>query len=239
MTSTPDKSTWARRYRAALYRFLRQKTPTCPAVVDTLGCQAAALGLDTLHIAGIHERLLKTLPRPQGIPGSASQETITRAETFFKATIVPIESTHQAARLADAQIATLDCSLRKHTGALAETSERLQQETNRCKATENLLVKSKSEHHLLRGDAQNIQKELCNRIHGLLSQQEDERKQIGQTLRDELVQALVGIDLSLLSLDRTEQTHSGALAKNIAYAQQLLQESDSRIDFSSNQKDAL
>ncbi len=237
--SNSGKSAWPRRYQTALYRFLRQETPACLAAADTLGSQAVALGLDTLHIAGIHERLLKDVPRPHDVPGGSRQATIALAEAFFKATIVPIESTHQAARQADARIATLDRSLRQRTGALAETAVRLQQETSRCNVTENLLEKSKSKHDQLREAAQRMQKRLRKRIRCILSQQEGERNQIGQVLRDELAQALVGIDFSLLALDKADQTHAGSLAKSIAHAQQLLQESDDGIDSSSKPKDAL
>ena len=209
----------------ALCRFLRQGSPTGTASAEKLGCQAATLGLETLCIAGIHERALKTVTPPQDDSGNIRQDMIERAETFFTEAIVPIEATHGAARKADAEFEHLSRTLQRRDADLSASSDQLKQATARREAAETGAGEREAQYGELLAEAQRMQKSLRHRMHGILSQQEGDRKRIGDELRDEIAQALLAIDLSLLALNTAGQVHVGKIGKSIADAQRILLQS--------------
>lgn len=222
MSSKAETTAWARRYRTALRRFLRQGSAPIPESAKKLGDQAVALDLETLVIAGIHERALKTARSPESAPAISRQKTVERAEAFFKETIMPIEATHVAARKADARIIRLNRALQHRVAVLSASSEALKRATARRKAAETQNAKRKGRHDSLLAEEQRMRKRWRERLRGFFSQQENERKRIGCELRDEISQALIGIDLGLLALNTAGQDHVGKIEKRIADAQQLL-----------------
>ncbi len=215
---------WARRYRMALCRFLRHGPPASPPSAERLGGQAVALGLETLAVAGIHAQALNSATLRDGSPGNARQRWIERADTFFKETIVPIEATHCAARKADSCNERLTRTLRRRTGESSASAEQLKRATARRQAAEASAGEREARHEKQLANAQRRQKRLRYRMRNILSQQEGERKHIGGELRDEIAQALLAIDLSLLALNAAGHVHTEKTWKTIANAQHNLQE---------------
>ena len=226
LRSKAETTAWARSYRAALCRYLRQRSAKLPASAKKLGGQAADIGLEPLSVAGIHKRALKAATAPENAPGNGDgRQTIERAEFFFKETILPIEATHPAARKADARIARLNLALQRRIAALSTASEALNRATARRKSAETRTAKRKGRHDSLWAEEQRLGKRGRERLRGFVLQQESERKRIGSELRDEIIQALIGIDLGLLALNTAGQADIGKIEKRIDEAQRLLKKS--------------
>src|SRR5438093_5506515 len=81
-----------RRSSDLLQKHLRQSPPAGLQSAGGLGRRAAALGLETLDVARIHEQALATLET-----SSSGDGIIKRAEIFFTEAITPIEKTHGVA----------------------------------------------------------------------------------------------------------------------------------------------
>ena len=96
------------RYVAALQKQLRQ----CPQAVSPcgparrLGREAAALKLETLDVARIHEGALSALEASVSMDG-----VIKRARVFFAEAVTPIEETHLAALKANIRLSSVRASL--------------------------------------------------------------------------------------------------------------------------------
>jgi signal transduction histidine kinase len=70
-------------------------------------------------------------------------------------------------------------------------------------------------------EAERLQRQLRHQTRERLSAQEDERQKLGRELRNEVGQALLAIDLSLLALKTWANAGTGQLQKEIANAQRL------------------
>jgi hypothetical protein len=91
----------SQRYVAALRKHLKpgpQATPPCGTAL-ALGRRAAALNLETLDVAKIHEDALATLEA-----ASSKNGLIKRAQIFFAEAVTPIEETHHAALNANVRL---------------------------------------------------------------------------------------------------------------------------------------
>jgi len=219
---------WSRRYRAAVRRYLRsEKSGGLPAAAN-LGRQAAALGLETLDVARVHEQALITVTPVEDAPGNAGEELLERADSFFKETIVPIEATHRAARKADIRIDRLTRTLRQRTAESSASDEQLEHAIAQREAVEASADASAVHQDKLLAEAQRTQKRLRDRMRGILSQQEGERKRLGSELRNQIAQALLAIDLSLLALKTSGHVDTDKIEKSIAEAQRILGESHKR-----------
>src|ERR1035437_11009737 len=104
----------SRRYVTALRKHLRQGPRASLQPAHDLGCQAAALDLETLDVARIHEGALATLEA-----SSSRDGFIKRAEFFFAEAITPIEETHRAALKANVRLRQLSKILGRRTVDLA------------------------------------------------------------------------------------------------------------------------
>lgn len=219
MKMNVETTAWARRYRIALRRFLRHGPAASPSAAERLGSQAAALGLETLAVASIHVKALHMLIPQDGSPGIAKQEEIARANTFFKETIVPIEASHRAACNCDRCIDKLTRTLRQLAAESSASAEHLKRETARRQAAEAIAEERAGRHDELLAEAQRMQTHLRHRMRGILSQNESERQRIGGELRDEIAQALLAIDISLLALGTSGRVSSGKTEEIIVKAQ--------------------
>jgi len=219
-----ERVDWSRRYEAAMRRFLRQGTSGSLLPAARLGCQAASLGLETLDVARVHEQTLNTVTPSEDAPMNAGQERLERADSFFKETIVPIEATHRAARKADIRIDRLTRTLRQRAAESFASDEQLEQAIAQLETVEaSGDVRAVRQDKLL-AEAQRTQKRLRARMRGILSQQEGERKRLGGELRNEIAQALLAIDLSLLALRTSGYVNTDKIEKGIAEAERILQE---------------
>src|SRR5438128_655207 len=100
----------SQRYVTALRQHLKQGPRASLQSARELGRQAAAIELETLDVARIHEAALATL----GLSGK-SLGLIQRAEIFFTEIITPIEQTHRTALKANARLSKLNKTLGRRT----------------------------------------------------------------------------------------------------------------------------
>jgi signal transduction histidine kinase len=219
-----ERAEWPRRYEAALRRVLRRGKHGSLLPAARLGRRAASLGLDTLDVARAHEQALTTLTPPEDATGNAGRKRLERADTFFKETIVPIEATHRAARMAESRIDRLTRTLRQRGAEASASDEQLEQAIAQRAAAEATTREREAQHKELLAEAQRTQKRLRDRMRGILSQRESERKRLGGELRNELAQALLAIDLSLLALKTSGHVDTDKTEKGIAYAERILKQ---------------
>jgi signal transduction histidine kinase len=212
----------SRRYVTALRKHLEQgprAIPPCGTAL-ALGCQAAALNLETLDVARIHEDALATLEA-----ASSKDGVIKRAEIFFNEAITPIEETHRAALKANTHLSQLRKTLSRRTVNLATTNRSLKQDILQRKTVERSLKKSGKHSKKLLKESRDLQQHLQRLTHRILSAQEDNRKKISRDLHDEIAQTLLGINVRLLTLKRETAINSSDLKKEIASTQQLVDKS--------------
>lgn len=219
----------------ALRRFVRNGVSARTSSAENLGVQASVLGLETLDVAGIHAQALNSARPRDDAPVSGTPQGIERADAFFKATLVPIEAKHRAARQADRCIERLNRTLRQRTGESSASAERLTQATAQRKAAEACAGKCAVRQAERLAEAQRLQKRLRHRMRDILTHQEGERKRIGGELRDEIAQALLAIDLSLLALNTPGQGDFENVEKTIANAQRILQKFSAGTHLAGNQ----
>ncbi len=212
----------SQRYVTALRKHLRQgprAIPPCRTAL-ALGRQAAALELETLDVARIHEGALATLEA-----SSARDGVIKRAEIFFAEAITPIEETHRAALKANARLSQLTKTLGRRTVDLAASNRSLKQDIVQRKTVEQALEKSGEHSRKLLKESRRLQKHLQRLTHQILSAQENKRKTISRDLHDEIAQTLLGINVRLLALKREAAINAHGLKKEIVSTQRLVDKS--------------
>ena len=212
----------SQRYVAALRTHLRQDSraiPPCGTAL-ALGRQAAALNLETLDVARIHEDALATLEASRSRNG-----LIKRAEIFFAEAITPIEETHRAALKANVRLSRLNQTLGRRTVDLAASHRFLKQDIVQRKTVEQALKKSGEHSRKLLKESRRLQKQLQRLTHQILLAQEDKRKKISRDLHDEIAQTLLGINVRLLTLKKEAAVNASGLKKEIASMQWLVDKS--------------
>ena len=116
--------------------------------------------------------------------------------------------------------ALAQCSLE-----LVHTNHKLQQEIAcREAATEALEAGGRESVRLLE-ESSNLQKHLHDLSQSILTAQENERHTLSVRLQDEIVQALAGIQIRLLSLKKVVTMSNADFSKEIAITQDLVKES--------------
>ena len=194
-----------------------------------LGRKAVPLGLETLPLARIHEQALATLVLPDG-SSRTRQRMGKRARSFFAETLVPIEKTHRAALKADACLHRLTRTLRQRSAESALSIRRLKESSIQRQGAELALRTSGKRHARLRTELHGLQKHLQHVARGILSAQEDERRKTSHQLHDEIAQALIAINLRLLTLKKAARVSTASLKKEIASTQRLVRESVKRVE---------
>ena len=210
----------SQRYVSALRTHLKQggRAGLLPAV--GLGHRAVVLGIETLAMAGIHERALAALDI------AASQiALIRRAEVFFAEAITPIVDTHRAARQGRSALSRVNATLDRRTAELAATNQQLQSGILRRKGVETALKKSGEHYTRLLKDSLQLPEGLRHLTHKILLAQEKERHTLSHQLQDEIAQMLLGIQVRLLTLKTAARSSPATLAKEIAGTQRLVAES--------------
>jgi signal transduction histidine kinase len=210
------------RYVTALRKHLHQGPQAIPpcGMALALGRQAAALNLETLDMARIHDRALAALE-----VSSSRDGLIKRAEIFFAEAITPIEKTHHAALKANIHLSQLRKTLGRRTVDLAASNRSLKQDIIQRKIVERSLKKSWEHSKKLLKESRDLQQHLQRLAHRILSAQEDKRKKISRDLHDEIAQTLLGINVRLLALKRGAAISAGGLKKEIASTRRLVDKS--------------
>jgi signal transduction histidine kinase len=218
-----DTAKWSRRYQAALHRHLQQGPEASLAPALKLGRQAAALGMETLDVIRIHEEALKTLPAPDGSPGTRpKQERIDQAREFFAEATVPIEQTHAPAVENAARMEQLALELQRRTEEATETSRRLEQTVIDRRTAEAALTKSAAHRAKLVAEARRLQTQLRRMTREIQSAQERERRKTGRHLNNEVAQTLLAIHIRLLSLQAAAKNDSETLQNEIDETKRLV-----------------
>jgi signal transduction histidine kinase len=210
----------SRRYVAALRKHLKQGPQASLQPALRLGREAAALDMETLDVAKIHEDALATLEA-----SSSKDGVIKRAQMFFAEAVTPIEETHRAALNANVRLGRLNRTLGQRTVDLAASHRSLKRDIVQRKTVEQALRKSGEHSRTLLKESRRLQKHLQCLAHQILSTQEEERKQISRELHDEVAQTLLGINVRLLMLKQEATANSKGLKKEIASTQRLVDKS--------------
>ncbi|MGP8198518.1 MAG: histidine kinase [Limisphaerales bacterium] len=210
----------SQQYVTRLQKYLRQgpRADLQPAL--GLGRRAAALGLETLDLARIHEQAVTTLEL-----ASRRNGFIKRAEIFFTEAITPIVETQRAARQNKIDLRRLNERLSRRTLELAATNRQLKRGVVRRKKVEAALKKSGEHYCKLLKNSLQLQAGLRLLTHQVLAAQEDERKKISIELQDEIAQTLLGINVRLVSLKQEARSNSRGLKDEIASTQRLVMKS--------------
>ena len=219
-----ETTRWAKRYQAALARYLKQGPADNLSAALRLGHRAAALGLETLDVARSHEQALLALVLPAG-SAKTRQQMIDRSKLFFEEALVPIEQTHAAAQADVRHVAELGEELRVRTVESSASTRRLERGIVRRQASETALRKSGKQHSLLLQKSRGLQTRLRVQMRKILSTSEDKRQQASYQLQNEIAQILVAIHVRLLTLKEAARANTDNLKKEIAETQQLVKQS--------------
>ncbi|MEI7926960.1 MAG: sensor histidine kinase [Verrucomicrobiales bacterium] len=214
----------SRSYLAELRKHLKAGTRTSVTSARKLGMKAVALGLETLHIAKIHEEALILLASAQD-SSRVRREVIRRAGIFFAEAITPIEEAHRGARESNVQLKQMIETLTLRTNELEVSNEELMLEINHRKAVEDDLRISEGTSSQLLSRSLQMQEEMRNLSRRLLSVQEEERKRISRELHDVIGQTLTGINVRLNSLKSQSTASSTELHREIGITQKLVEKS--------------
>ena len=212
-------SNLSRRYQGALRSYLKECPQASSEPARGLGARALAVGLQTLDLAKLHERVLVTQVLP-GCPPGKRAALVRQAGVFFAAAITPIEDTYRSARQATAHLKTFVETLSQRTVELAASNLELIQEIAQRKAVEKRLKNSERHYSHLLKQSDHLQEELRRLSRQILSAQEDERKKISRELHDVIAQTLTGINVRLASLKKGASASTKDLDENIARTQQ-------------------
>ena len=212
----------SRRYAAALKKHLRRDSRSIRphGTARRLGREAAALKLETLDVARIHQGALAALELSRSRDG-----VMRRAEMFFAEAIGPIEETHPAAVKSRVLLSRLRRTLSRRMVNLAASNRSLKQGIVQRHTLEQSLKTSGKHSRKLLNESRRLQKRLRRLTHQLLSAQEDKRKRISRDLHDEIAQTLLGINVRLLTLKRGAAIDARGIQKEIVSTQRLVDKS--------------
>ena len=215
-------SVLSRKYEAALGEHLKDGVNSGLKKAAALGTQAVSLGLETLDLAKIHEHALVAIAsaRPISRDGHAK-----RAQIFFAEANIPIERTHLAAARAEVHWKKLNETLHDRTSQLAISKRDLKRNIVQRKTAEKSLKTRNEYYATLLKESRSMQANLRSLAHRVLSAQENERGQISRELHEEIVQALLGINVRLLTLEQKGSRDGKELLKDIASTQHLVNKS--------------
>jgi signal transduction histidine kinase len=217
-------------YLAALRKHVKQNAQANLEAARGLGRQAAAVGLETLDLAKIHEGALATLEL-----ASSKDGIIERADRFFAEAISPIEETHRAALNASARLHRLNKAMGRRTAKLTQTNRALKQGIARRKTVQVALKKSGEHYNQLLKESLALQKHLQHLTHRILLAQEGKRTKLSHALQDEIVQTLLGINVRLLTVKEAAGRNAKDLQKEIARTQRLVDSSANIVEQSSHE----
>lgn len=224
MTEKPEMVRWAKRYRTALRTYLGQGPRSSLRQALALGRQAAALGLETLDVARVHEQALQALIVPKGSARSRKR-VLARTKAFFEETIVPIEQTHAAAKEDIRQVAELGEELRVREAESTASARRLKKGVKRRQTAETDLKNSGDRHARLVKKSHGLEGRLKDQMRQILAAQEDEWRASSRKLQNEIAQILVAIDVRLLTLKEAAKASTVNLKKEIVQTQALVKQS--------------
>lgn len=224
MKTNNNRAAWEQCYEQALVCFLRKESAENLLPATTLGQRAVTLGLETLDVANYHTNILTTLLPSDSSLGSTKNTTIKQAETFFTQTAIAIAEKRHSAIIANDKISRLTETLSQRQKQSAASKKQLNEAKKQRLALEKELKNATERNAKLMAEAKQLQTTLRQQTQEALLTQEDNRDRAARELRDEIAQALIAIDLSLLTLRKSGISHTEKLEKKVAVTQQLVQQ---------------
>ena len=215
---------WSQRYQNALCAYLRQGADADAEPAARMGRQAAVLGLETLDVAKVHERVLNATPPPKA-DAAARRSWNAAARRFFSETLVPIERTHRTARKAEDRVKVLTRTLQQRKRQTATSERKLKEGIERRQSAEAASRDVDVERARLLKESDKLQQRLRYRLRKLMALQEAGRRKHSLRLRDEIAQTLLALDIRLLALKEAGVAGMQTLSKEIAETQGLVQQS--------------
>ncbi len=217
-------STLAKRYEKALQQYLIQRPSSTSKVAVKLGRLVVALGLETLDVVLIHEKVLIKQALTATSPAE-QKRVLKRAGHFFADVILPLEEGHRVAIEANEQLSRMNAALSKRTFDIARSNEQLKKEIARRKVVQETLLKSEQQSRKLLAQSQLFQDKLRHLTRRILLIQEEERKRISRELHDVVAHVLTGINVRLAALKLEASAHSKGISRKISSTQRLVEKS--------------
>lgn len=224
MPTTAKTPEIAQCYLNALRLQLETPRASGVAVARALGREAMAAGYDTLDLARMHERALIALAADYDFANTCKR-LHRRTGRFLTEVLVPLERAHRDTRELLKKVQQRADTLRLTKAELAKTGRQLKREMARRRAGEEALKSGKEHHQELSRQSQIMHKKLRSLAHQVLTAQENERREISRELHDEVVQALVGINVDLAALAKAQTIGSPSLKSKIVSTQRLVEKS--------------
>jgi signal transduction histidine kinase len=214
MKMNPQTAEWSQRYQKALRRYLFQEPLLRLPPVRKLGCQAVALGMETLALAQIHEQALQS-SLPPGSSVSVRTRLSTQAKRFFEETNSSIENTHVAALKTEGAVKKLTQTLLSRTAESKIALKRLKRGILQRKMAEAALVKSGTDHAKLLKISKRLRTRVRDQTQAIILNQEKERTKMSLGLQDTVAQSLLGIHIELLALKASDQVRVQRFSEEI------------------------
>lgn len=214
----------AKQYEVALRRYLTQRPSSHSKVAVRLGRKIVALGLETLDVVLIHEKVLIKQSLNADSP-ALKNRIIKRAGQFFADVITPLEEGHRVALEANIQLSRMNEALSQRTRDITRSNQQLKKEIARRKVVEATLLRSEQQSRTLLSQSQLLQEKLRRLSRRVLLVQEEERKRISRELHDVVAHVLTGINVRLSALKIEASVNTKGLGRKIANTQRLVEKS--------------
>jgi signal transduction histidine kinase len=214
----------AQQYEIALRRYLTQRPSSHSKVAVKLGRKLVALGLETLDVVLIHEKVLIKQSLNADSPAQKDR-VIKRAGQFFADVISPLEEGHRVAIEANVQLSRMNAALSQRTRDITRSNRQLTKEIARRKVVEETLLKSKQQSRTLLSQSWLLQEKLRRLSRRVLLVQEEERKRISRELHDVVAHVLTGINVRLAALKIEASNNTKGLGRKITTTQRLVEKS--------------
>ena len=214
----------AQQYEVALRRYLTQRPSSHSKVAVKLGRKLVALGLETLDVVLIHEKVLIKQSLNADSPAQKDR-VIKRAGQFFADVISPLEEGHRVAIEANVQLSRMNAALSQRTRDITRSNRQLTKEIARRKVVEETLLKSKQQSRTLLSQSWLLQEKLRRLSRRVLLVQEEERKRISRELHDVVAHVLTGINVRLAALKIEASNNTKGLGRKITTTQRLVEKS--------------
>lgn len=214
----------AKRYEGALRKYLMQEPAATSLDTMKLGRQVVSLGLETLDVALIHEKVLIKQALAANNP-AAQNRMIRRAGLFFAEVITPLEEGHRVAIEANVKLSQMNTVLSQQTLDITRSNLQLKKEIAHRIVVEKNLLKSEQQSRELLNQSHLLQEKLRLLSRRILSVQEEDRKRISRELHDVVDHVLTGINVRLAALKFEASTHAKGLSRKISNTQRMVERS--------------